>query len=389
MRVLIIHCYYLQSGGEDAVFKQEEQLLKQNNEVDELIFANKLGVKGVLQFLLSIWNVFAAHTLQKKIRTFKPDVIHIHNWHFASGPIIIRTARRNNVPVVLTLHNYRLLCPSGVLLFKDKIFTDSIKSAFPWKAVRYKVYKNSRSLTFWLAFVIWVHKKLDTWQMVSKYIVLTKFAKDVFIQSSFGVPPQKFIVKPNFVVTNTASVHVQRGKHFLFVGRLSSEKGIHVLLDAFQHSNYDLQIIGDGPLRDDVMNICKKNPNIKYKGSLTKEFVLKAMSECTALIFPSIWYEGMPMTLLESFASGTPVIASRLGAMESMINNNTNGLFFDPGNSQSLLTQVEYWDLLNAEEKERFRKSCIVTYHLNYTPEESLGLLNNIYKELLIGQAAQ
>src|SRR5882757_8276534 len=153
MKVLMIHTYYLQSGGEDTIFEEEHKLMCQTEEVRVLSFRNKSGIRGLFQFALSIWNVFAAGKIKKAIKEYQPDVIHLHNFHFAIGPIAIRVAKKAAIPIVLTVHNYRLLCPSATLLHDGSLFTDSIHADFPWKAVRKKVYRNSFFQTFWLAFV--------------------------------------------------------------------------------------------------------------------------------------------------------------------------------------------------------------------------------------------
>lgn len=384
MKILIVHSFYLLPGGEDAVFRQEVELLKRENEVRELAFNNKGGWKGAAQFFASIWNLSAARVIKKEIREFAPDVVHVHNWHFATGPLIIRTAKAEKVPVVLTLHNFRILCPSAILLYKGKVFTDSIASAFPWKAIRYKVYRNSSLLTFWLALIVWVHKKIGTWAMVDRYIVLNEFAKDLFLNSSLRLNADKFVTKPNFVFADSDIKNIRRGNHFLYVGRLSSEKGIDVLLQAFKHTNNILHIAGDGPMKKDVLEICAQYKNIVYIGALSKENVLQAMRECSAFVFPSICFEGMPMTLLEAFATGTTSIVSKLGAMGTMIHDNFDGLFFEPSNPNSLKETVNYWQSLAETQKKLFSENSIKTYITCYTMEKSAEILMKVYSETVI-----
>ena len=381
MKVLLIHTYYQQSGGEDAIFDQESALLLQSAQVETLSFRNKTGPGALLQFLLSIWNLRAAGKIKKAIARSRPDVIHIHNWHFAVGPLAIRVAHRAGIPVVLTINNYRLLCPSATLLYQGKLFTDSLNDAFPWKAVTRKVYRNSFFLTFWLAFVIWFHKKAGTWRMVDRYIVNTDFAKSLFVNSSFGIPEDKYTIKANFV-NRPAAGSRQRGDHLLFIGRLVEEKGIRILLESIRSTNYELQIAGDGPLKEEVRKACEMNPNIRYLGKLDKEGVRKAMMGCNVLIFPSIWYEGMPMTIIEAFASGVPVIASNLGAMVSMIRHGYNGLLFETGNTGALTRQLTEWKSLDQPAQENYRQNTSDFYSAHYTPEKNRQELLFIYKKL-------
>ncbi|HEY1871281.1 MAG TPA: hypothetical protein VGG71_09495, partial [Chitinophagaceae bacterium] len=186
--------------------------------------------------------------MKKAIKEFKPDIVQIYNWHFATGPIIIRTAKKLNTKVTINVANYRLLCPSATLIYKGKLYLNSIKKkGFPWAAVKLKVYRNSYVLTFWNAFIVFFHYKLGTWKLVDKYIVPTSGVKNIFTNhhSYIGIAADKIIVKPNFS-TGSGGYSAKRGRHFLYVGRLSEEKGIQVMLDAFKDSPYELIIAGAG-----------------------------------------------------------------------------------------------------------------------------------------------
>ncbi|WP_338868981.1 glycosyltransferase [Spirosoma sp. SC4-14] len=386
MKILFIHTFYQIKGGEDNVFQQEFNLFKQVHNTKSLIFNNKSGVIGFFQFIFSVYNFISSKKLASIIKKYHPDIIHIHNFHYSASPTIIRTARSLNIPVVLTIHNYRLLCPSGSLMDNGEIFTDSVNSSFPWKAIQKKVFHNSYLMTFWLAFVVWFHKRIGTWNLVDRYIVLSEFAKDLFVSSSLGVPSEKFVVKPNFV-TQPISYSAERKPHFLFIGRLSQEKGIEVLLNTFLNSHYTIKIAGDGPLVEKVKKVSEANATIHYLGILNKEEVIQEMQQCQALIFPSIWYEGMPMTIIEAFSLGTPVIASNLGAMASMIQDGYNGFHFTPGDSDSLLTMLDKWSSLTDVKKQLFYKNALDTYRKNYTPEANYEMLMDIYQAVIDSHA--
>lgn len=381
MRILIIHNHYQDLGGEDIVVAQEEHLLAETESVACLAFHNRKGWRGVWQTLWSPWNVWAALKVKKAVRQHRPDIIHIHNLHYAVGPIAIRVAKRYGIPVVMTLHNYRLLCPSATLFYHGQLFTDSLKAAFPWKAVRLGVHSHSRFKTCWLAFTIWLHKRLGTWQLVDRYIALTDFAKQLFVESSFGVPAAKLIAKPNFV-TNEPRIPKERGRHFLFIGRLTEEKGIRVLLEAFAGTDRLLRIAGDGPLRDEVIRAAQHHPNISYFGILSRDEIQEELASCTALIFPSIWYEGMPMTVIEAFATGTPVIASDLGAMQSMIHHGENGWLFSPNDANALRQCAERWLAMDDEQRTKLGDGARAEYLHHYTAERNKLLLLDIYRSL-------
>lgn len=381
MKILILHTEYQHKGGEDTVVRQEQALLEPDHEVRTVLFKNKSGLQGALQFLFSIWNINVARKVKKHIQQYRPDVIHIHNWHFAMGPLVIRTAKRVGVPIVVTLHNYRLLCPSAILLHNGVIFRDSIQASFPWAAIRKKVYRDSYLQTFWLSFINWWHRKIGTWNMVQQYIALSAFGKELFCNSSLGVAASKFTIKSNFVSGSTGSLRHQTGC-FLYVGRLSEEKGIRVLLEAFQNKPDQLQIAGDGPLQQMVLEACKNSKNIHYLGSRNKKEVEELMAGASLFILPSICYEGMPVTIIEAFSVGTPVVTSKMGAMSSMIEHGVNGFHFRPGNPESLYEQVTAWFRLTSLQKECLRQEAQAAYWNYYTPEKNLNQLLTIYQSL-------
>ncbi|WP_207532067.1 glycosyltransferase [Desertivirga arenae] len=383
MKILLIHTSYAERGGEDSVFSNEVDLLSEVAEVDTLTFTNTGSTLNVVKkFLLAPWNFEATSKLRKKVKEFKPDVIHIHNWHFAASPAIIRAAKNMGIPVVMTLHNYRLLCPSANLFFDGKIFTDSLKKGFPWKAVFKKVYRNSAVQTFWLSFVLQLHRGIGTWKKVDQYIALTDFGKDLFLKSNLRLNTDQVVTKGNFVLDNGFAME-GRQKHFLYVGRLTKDKGIEVLLNAFSKTNAELKIIGDGPLKDQVLEAAKENPRIIYEGLKKHSEIDAEMKKASALIFPSVWYEGMPMTILEAFSSGTPVIASNLGAMKSLITDCYNGLLFEAGNDLSLERTIEQWEHLEKGEKENYRLAARRTFEQHYTPERNLNSILSIYKKTI------
>ncbi len=382
MRILIIHNEYQEPGGEDAVVAQERALLEQTEQVATLNFHNRKGWRGVWQTGWSPWNVWAGRRVKQAIRQHRPDVIHIHNMHYAIGPIAIRIAKRRGIAVVMTLHNYRLLCPSATLFYDGRVFTDSLQAAFPWKAVRLGVHSHSVVKTFWLALTLWIHRRMGTWRQVDRYLALTDFAKALFVGSSFGVPENRFITKPNFVAVPATSLQ-PRGDHFLFIGRLTPEKGIAVLLEAFAGTDAQLRIAGDGPLRQRVEQAAGLHANITFLGPLGRLAIQQELATCTALVFPSIWYEGMPMTILEAFASGTPVIASELGAMQAMVQSDENGWLFAPGDALALRDCVARWLATYTGERRRLGIGARAAYERLYTASRNKDLLLACYQEAI------
>ncbi|RYY05996.1 MAG: glycosyltransferase, partial [Sphingobacteriaceae bacterium] len=317
MKILVIHTSYKYRGGEDTVVAEEIKLLLQAGIQVELLEFNN-DESSLIKLLQLPFNIQSYYTTKNKIASYKPDLVHIHNLHFGGSPSVIYAIKRSKVPFVITLHNFRLLCPSGILFYNGKLFLDSLKHSFPWKAVNLGVYKNSKLITFWLGLSMYIHQNLGTWKTCNKYIVLNEHARKLFLNSKLQLTEKQLIIKPNFSSVPTMQVQ-KREDHFLYVGRLSEEKGIMLLLSAFSAGTYKLKIAGDGPLKEDVISYASKYPNIEFLGSVNQAAILTLMQQCTALVFPSLWFEGMPLTIIEAFACGTPIIASKLGAMETMI----------------------------------------------------------------------
>jgi len=388
MKTLFLHTFYHEKGGEDFVFHQEKALLKGVAETEVLTFRNQTGIRGAISFLFSIWNFSAAKKIRRKILQFQPDIIHIHNWHFAMGPIAIRVAKKYGVPIVVTLHNYRLMCPSATFYGKQGIQLKSMEQEFPWSAIRQGMYRNSIPLTFWLSFVNWFHGKIGTFAKVDRFIALTDFAKKIFAGNFLGIDPGKVIVKPNFIPDIPAN-GCERGSEFLFVGRLSDEKGISGMLEAFSKTNLSLSIIGDGPLKDEVVKFCKHHANISYFGFRDKDYIYYAMKHASALVFPSVWFEGMPVTILEAFANGAPVIASNLGAMSTMITDGLNGLHFAPGSADALAEKLMQWHELPLHKKEEVSFNARNSFQEHYTLEKNRSHLLAIYQSLIAQEESQ
>ncbi|MCB0840531.1 MAG: glycosyltransferase family 4 protein, partial [Bacteroidetes bacterium] len=279
MKVLLVHNEYLQRGGEDTVFGIEKDLLESHgNEVDTLTFNNadiaSFWDKARFMFK-SIYNSDAYKKMEAKIKAFQPDVIHVHNFFYVASPSIFYAAKHHNVPIVQTLHNYRLICPSAYLYHNGEIYEDNVNKVFPIGAIFKKVWNNSLLQTASIASITAFHKMRNTFRdKVDGFIVFTEFAKSIFVNSSLQVPENQFFIKPNFT-DDFGYNGGERGDYYLFIGRLSEEKGIEVLLDACEHYDFKLKILGDGPLRGLVESRAATNSNIDYLGPKPKTEVIQ------------------------------------------------------------------------------------------------------------------
>ena len=384
MKILLIHNTYQHKGGEDSVLKNEYQLLKENNSVEKLLFNND-NIKSSFDKLkigfTSIFNNSSAKIVEKKIKEFSPDIIHVHNFFPIASPSIFYVANRLNIPIVMTIHNYRLICPNALLFKNNEICEKCIKKSFAIDGVLNGCYRESKVQTFALALMSYIHKKRKTWSTkIDKYIALTNFAKNKILDSSLNLDENKIVIKPNFVEDN--GFDYDKEEYFLFVGRLSIEKGIKLLLKSFEENHKKLIIIGSGPLEAVVKESAQKNSNIEYVGYQNKEFIIHKLKKAKALIFTSIWYEGMPMTILESFSVGTPIIAPNIGGPNEIVKNHINGLIYESNNLNSLSSKIE----ILASENKLHKQLCVgarKSYEEGYTVAKNYKLLMDIYKGVI------
>lgn len=377
MRILIAHNAYQQRGGEDAVVEAEIALLREHgHEVLSYTRHNdELGRIGKLSALKqTLWSGRTTNEMSAQISQDKPDVIHVHNTFPLVSPSIYWAAARAKVPVVQTLHNFRLLCPQAMFLRQGHVCEDCL-GGLPWRGVVRKCYRGSVAQSAALAGMLTMHRAMGTYQdKVACYIALNEFCKNKFIEG--GLPADKIMVKPNFVEVSPCEERVRAGG--LFVGRLSPEKGIDVLLDAaMQCVKRAIRVVGSGPESRRV----ESHPGVISLGWKTQRETLEEMQRASYLVMPSLWYENFPRTLVEAFACGLPVIASRMGAMVELIKDGRTGLLFDPGSAEDLSKKIA-WAEANSTAMREMGKNARNEYEEKYTPEQNYQHLMAIYKKV-------
>lgn len=379
MKILVVHNFYQDPGGEDIVFEQEVKAIKElGHTVEALTFKNKRGLRGLIQFALYPYNFFAAALLRFKIRSFEPEIVHIHNTHYASGPILFRVVEKLGIPVVFTLHNYRLLCPSGTLFYSGKPYLKSIGKNFPWDAVWKGVLDNSILKTFWTAFAYKLHNWLGTWKNINRYITLSQNTKNLILASKLPILAEQILVKGNFIKTfSNRKNQPIKPAYFLFVGRLSEEKGVKQLVDAFKNrEDLQLKIIGSGPLEDLTLGY----ENIENLGYLPRKELLKYYLDCTALIVPSVCFEGFPLTLsgLEAMSLATPLIITDIGAANENIENGKNGFLINPYDFSEKLIEIS-----KRTDLKQIGLNGLETFNKHFTERVIMHKLDEIYAQLL------
>lgn len=386
MNILVAHNYYQQIGGEEQVFLSECDLLERHgHSVYRYILNNdQIETTPPLELLgKTIWNWAVYREVRSLMRQHSIQVVHFHNTFPLISPAAYYAAKSEGAVVVQTLHNYRLLCSNALLLRNGKVCEDCLGKPIPWPGILHACYRGSNSASAAVVAMLTFHRLLQTWnQQVDAYIALTDFARDKFVQG--GVPAEKVFVKPNFVDPDPG-VGAGQGGYALFVGRLSVEKGIDILLEAWAKlgAKIPLKILGDGSLASEVYEATQHQQGIEWLGRRPMNEVYELMQNAQFLIFPSKWYEGLPRTLIESFACGTPVIAANLGAMSSFVAHYETGLHFQLGNAEDLVTQVG-WAITHPELILKMRQNARAEFEIKYTSFESYQQLVKIYEQACI-----
>ncbi len=391
MKILAIHNSYQQPGGEDQVFLAEASLLERyghqvvrySKHNDRAAGMNRLALAGT-----ALWNNSTYRDLRVLIRRERPDVAHFHNTFPLVSPAGYYAAKAEGVPVVQTLHNYRLLCPNALFFRDGGVCEDCMGKAITWPGVVHKCYRGSRAASGLVTAMLATHRALRTWtDMVDVYIALTEFARRKFIEG--GLPEERMTVKPNFVDPDPGPGTSDDG-HALFVGRLSPEKGVDTLLAAWERlrGRVPLKIVGDGPLKGQVVAAADRHPWVVYLGHKRAEEVHELMKEASVLIFPSGWYETFGRVAAEAFATATPVIAADIGAIAELVEHGRVGLRFRPGDSEDLAAQVD-WFLFHPEVHARMRRQARAEFEARYTAERNYRMLVAIYASALKGEQTQ
>ena len=378
VRILVAHNAYQQRGGEDSVVEAEAALLASRGHAVERFLRHNDAIADMSRLdaaVQTVWSAPAARDFEAVLRGFRPDVVHVHNTFPLMSPAIYWVANRLRVPVVQTLHNFRLLCPSALFLREGKVCEDCL-GRLPWRGATRACYRGSRPASAALAGMLTAHRLAGTWRnKVTRYIALNEFCRDKFVTG--GLPAERIVVKPNFVELEPPAERDRSG--FVFVGRLSAEKGVEVLLDGLARAGgLGLKVIGSGP----EVSRFEGRDGVEMLGSLERKDVCAQMSGALALVFPSIWYETFGLVIVEAFASGTPIIGSRLGVVPDLVEDGVTGLLFNPGDASDLAEKLR-WAQAHPAEMAAMGRAARARYEALYTADRNYAQLMKIYQEAI------
>lgn len=360
LRVLVAHNAYQHRGGEDSVMEAEVELLRRHGHEVEVYLRHNDELARMGTASAALQALHSRRTLDEMaglMDRFRPDVVHVHNTVPLISPSIYWAADKAGVPVVQTLHNFRLLCPQALLLRDGRVCEDCVGHV-PWRGVMHGCYRGSRAQSAVIALSVTAHRVAGTWdRKVARYVALNEFARRKFIAG--GLPAERIAVKPNFIDLPAPDEGPREG--LLFVGRLSPEKGLDTLLAAMDllPSTVRLQVAGSGPLEA----LVRSHPSVEYLGALNAEQVYARMRSSSLLLVPSIWYENFPRTIVEAYACGLPVIASKLGALTDLVDDEATGRLLPVGDPAAwaacigeLLAQQERLGDLGRQARSRYER---------------------------------
>jgi glycosyltransferase involved in cell wall biosynthesis len=406
VRVLLVHNRYRLAGGEDAVADDEARLLRQHGfEVKEHFVMNDAppGIRGAFELIAdTAWSHRAYADIRRACHDFNPDIAHVHNFWMKLSPSIHEAFYDEGVPTVQTLHNFRLICPNSLLLRNGRVCEDCVGKT-PWRGVTRRCYRNSFVASAAVARMIVVSGRHNIWtEKVSAFIALSGSSLKRFIAG--GIPADRIFVKPNFMWR--AESHVappQHSRDFVYAGRLSEEKGVRVLLDAWSKVVTDriagetsslpdgrLIIAGEGPLLEELQQFTMAKglgASVEFMGHLPHDRLRQVIGECRAVILPSICLENFPRAIVEAFAAGRPVIASDRGALGDLVGNGRPGVPFRAGDAASLAAAMKFI-LCDDGLAEVLGKAAQREYEEKYSPEKNLETLLGVYR-FAIGRRQQ
>jgi glycosyltransferase involved in cell wall biosynthesis len=385
MKILTIHNRYKYRGGEDESREAEDTLLAaKGNEIRQILFDNaQINARNALKVgLQATWSHQSYVRVRDYIKHWRPDILDVHNFFPLASPSVYYAARRLGVPVVQTLHNYRILCPGANFYRNGAVCEDCTGRLFPWPGIVHQCYRGSALQTSAVALMTASHRLMRTWdRTVSFFFVLSEFAKRKFVEN--GIAESKIVVKPNFVVDPGQTGG--GGDEFLYAGRLSPEKGIRTLLRGIagtRSPNARFRIVGDGPLEPEVREAAFKDARITYDGRLPLARVMDLMAGSRAVIVPSECYETFGRAAAEAFAAGTPVICSDTGAVAEIVDDGLTGFHFRSGDGADLGRIIDQI-CADPDVPASMRKLARATYEARYTAERGYTLIMGAYERAI------
>lgn len=405
MNILQINsCHYLRGGSENVYFNTS-QLLKDHghnvaffsamdgrNEKSEfeqyfIPYENirNLSTLGKAKKIPSyLYNKTASIKLEQLLEVFKPDIAHVHLFYGVLSVSILKTLRKHGIPIVHTVHDYRLLCPVNTFLDKDGQICELCRDKHFIHCLQKKCSdgKFNQSLMVTAEAYLWKYL-FNPVDYIDKFIFVSKFISDKHLgfNDRFRAKCSQLYNFTNFSPLDNTII---KGDYYLFFGRISVEKGISTLISAFsKRPGQKLKIAGTGPLKNLVEEAAKINPNIEYVGFRTGRELELLIRNSSFVILPSEWYENNPLSLVEAYNFGKPVIGANIGGIPELINDGSNGFIFESGNIQALESKIDVSSNITLSEYQSLSRSVSDFARQNFDREKHYLKLIDIYIDVV------
>lgn len=387
--ILLIHNRYLHKGGEDTVVAQELSYLQSAGyKVTPLFFDNQAtGIKSVFQYPFQLFfNLSAFYKVYRLVKKHHIQMVHVHNFYYRASPAVFWAAKAAGANTLLTLHNYRLFCLNGFMYYDNQPCTRCYDEKSFRAGIQRKCFKNSGIFSRVLAASYGLHQKLQTFsKKIDRYVVINPLQEQFLLNS--GIPQEKIFKKSNFLLKSfdatSPAPFSTRENFYLYVGRLSEEKGIRDLVEAFIENGKPLKIVGDGPLanwvQEQIRESNKQQPNIEYLAAVPRESLAALYASCAALILPSRWFEGQPMTVIEAQSKGTIVIAADSANMRGMITHEEDGYLYAINPVSQLNEVISIFEARSRETKDALTKAAYGRFQRSYTINQHINALKLLY----------
>jgi len=393
MRILLVHNHYQSSSpsGEDVAFDNERHLLTSAGHEVVCYTRHNDDISASLPDRIAattslFWSRRTYRELTALIRKHQPDLAHFHNTFPLISASGYAACRDNAIPIIQTLHNYRLICP-GALLLRDGKPCEKCVGNMMLPAVKHGCYRDSSMATALTTAMLNINRSRGVYSdWVDRYISLTPLARDRLIRG--GLPADKIVIKPN-VLRDPPEVGDGSGGYALYVGRLTREKGIHTLIDAWARVDYPLLVAGEGPLRSSLeQRRNESKSNIQFLGFKKRDDIMLLMQNATMLIIPSECYEGFPVTVLEGLAAGTPLLVSALGALDELVQAPEHCYKFKAGDANDL-SNVATALLSDSSRLQAMRLANRSLFDRRYSLSQSISNLEKIYHDVIARRNGQ
>ncbi len=406
MKILFAHKFFHPAGGPETVlFQSMEALQKMGHEVipfsmrrpgnlttpyskyfvTEVDYHDQNGsfLRKLKMATSLVYSREAKRKMELLIREQKPDIAHLHNIYHQLSPSILLPLRKRNIPVVMTIHDFQLLCPNYTFMREEKP-CEKCQGKYFYKAIQYKCVKDSYAKSAISALEMYVHKLNQTYiKTVDCFIALSRFTQEKLIQ--YGLPREKIAYLPNYVNVPTYKTPSAKERYILFVGQLSNKNGILELVKVMRNlPAVKLKVAGKGEQERLVQDFIRENKmeNVELVGFLNAERLKKAISCCSFLVFPNNCYHNCPMSVLESFAHCKPVVGSNLGSVPELVEDEVTGVLFKPGNEKDLAEKIKCL-YENPEMVKKMGRNARRKVEENYSAEKYYPKLLQIYEQLI------